>query len=905
MTDKDLRTYEIPCFPDLSLPKYINLLGEQALPVAASRLVGWIRLLSSATSSFSFTLRYKYNPNPENGQKNRRLKLQILLKQNENSGTQNEELGESMVRAVLQLESIPQSSVRLGDEYSKHLAILSRKESFINESGLLHYKPERWLRSSRSRQALEPFLDEAFDAFKVPAFLDIRLRPLDTMYLNSALRAAINDLESDGKIGKAYFSESARDVYKHCLDDISSSPVCEAVICAGAADKETAHRLLQIFAIETTGSTDSDILSVKNAEIRNKLIMSGFSGDFFQPLVNERNWYSKDLEEECIRNGNHHSERYKVLSQLQVVAGADLIEDLLTLPIPRQGYLRTFPLETELHSNRHSQEIVAESSPNFIVFGQDLERYTSAQILTKHLNKHAFVAGVTGSGKTVTMFNILRQLGEQEIPFFVFEPAKTEYRGLLRLNKYFHDNLRVYTPGREQLNPIRLNPFEFGGSITLGEHVANLMSAFRAALPMWEPMPSVLEEAIWNLYEQRGWTEADEGSAGYQFPIISDILSAIEIVMDKLNYDPENNSRIRGAFRSRLVRLTRGSIGSLFNAQRTTPQPIELFKYPTVLELHTLSQEQVNLATMFILILIREYLKDDKQRQDLKLVLVLEEAHNLVPNSSGKSGGGEEVDLRAEAARYITNMLAEMRALGLSIIVVDQTPSAVSPFVLKNTNLKLAHRTVAKDDRETLAHGMLMNGSQEELLGRLLPGEVFLYSEQYYRPILVANAYPKAIKLNDSDDVSFPLSDSSLISWLVEHKWYVQTFEDRLNKLSKDVLKYVGVAVENRTHFDHYTQSFSIKNVDDEDFSETKEILKDEYSKLNTELEDICRQVKNEFLAIQFIHRKITEGGRKITKKEEKRDVVWSNMLADIKFNLNELVTIKNKLLEQYDQLAI
>ena len=56
------------------------------------------------------------------------------------------------------------------------------------------------------------------------------------------------------------------------------------------------------------------------------------------------------------------------------------------------------------------------------------------QIELKQLNKHAFICGVPGSGKTTTAFNLLTQLWSHGIPFLVFEPAKTEYRSLLAIN---------------------------------------------------------------------------------------------------------------------------------------------------------------------------------------------------------------------------------------------------------------------------------------------------------------------------------------------------------------------------------------------------------------------------------------------------------------------------------------
>lgn len=60
------------------------------------------------------------------------------------------------------------------------------------------------------------------------------------------------------------------------------------------------------------------------------------------------------------------------------------------------------------------------------------------------LNKHIFITGVTGSGKTTTCMNILR---ESNLPFMVIEPAKNEYRTL-----YTEDsNIEYYVLGKDKL----------------------------------------------------------------------------------------------------------------------------------------------------------------------------------------------------------------------------------------------------------------------------------------------------------------------------------------------------------------------------------------------------------------------------------------------------------------------
>ena len=113
------------------------------------------------------------------------------------------------------------------------------------------------------------------------------------------------------------------------------------------------------------------------------------------------------------------------------------------------------------------------------------------------LTRHAFVAGITGSGKTNTVFHLLRQLGA-ETPFLVLDPAKTEYRAL---------PIQVFTPGDEQLSPFRMNPLEVEGwpKTPVSVHIDLLRSVFGASFGLWAPLPQVLEQALHGVYRDRGW----------------------------------------------------------------------------------------------------------------------------------------------------------------------------------------------------------------------------------------------------------------------------------------------------------------------------------------------------------------------------------------------------------------
>src|SRR5579859_5510262 len=74
------------------------------------------------------------------------------------------------------------------------------------------------------------------------------------------------------------------------------------------------------------------------------------------------------------------------------------------------------------------------------------------------LTKHTLVVGTTGSGKTNAVFHLLKQAAAFKVPFLVIEPAKAEYRALLKDANL--GDLRVFTLGNELIAPFRLNPFE-------------------------------------------------------------------------------------------------------------------------------------------------------------------------------------------------------------------------------------------------------------------------------------------------------------------------------------------------------------------------------------------------------------------------------------------------------------
>ena len=59
-------------------------------------------------------------------------------------------------------------------------------------------------------------------------------------------------------------------------------------------------------------------------------------------------------------------------------------------------------------------------------------------------------------------------------------------------------------------------------------------------------------------------------------------------------------------------------------------------------------------------------------------------------------------------------MLAEIRSFGQGIIIADQIPTKLAADTIKNTNLKIVHRTVMEDDRQCMGAAMHMTEKQTD-----------------------------------------------------------------------------------------------------------------------------------------------------------------------------------------------
>ena len=373
------------------------------------------------------------------------------------------------------------------------------------------------------------------------------------------------------------------------------------------------------------------------------------------------------------------------------------------------------------------------------------------------LNKHTFVCGITGSGKTNTVKKILESV---EKPFMIIEPAKKEYRNIKK------SNTNVYTLGRLEINCLKINPFYILPGISPQQHIDMLKDLFSASFAFYGPMPYILEKCIYNIYNNRGWNLTlgfhpclvdsknqqnlfeeskmkeyyNMSAHKYVFPTMQNLKDEIDRYIEKeMTYEGEIKGNIRGAMKARIDSLCVGSKGYMFNAHDMVDMG-KLLETNSVLELEGLADDADKAFALGLLIMyVNEYRQVQKEVsgvKGLKHLLVIEEAHRLLKNASIENNG-DIGNPKGKAVDHFTNMLAEMRSYGQGVIVAEQIPSKLAPDVIKNSSNKIVHRIVAKDDQENIANTIGIYMEDAISLGNSKVGYALCHKEGMAQPVIV------------------------------------------------------------------------------------------------------------------------------------------------------------------------
>ena len=358
------------------------------------------------------------------------------------------------------------------------------------------------------------------------------------------------------------------------------------------------------------------------------------------------------------------------------------------------------------------------------------------------LNRHTFVCGATGAGKSQTVRGLLEAAARAGIPWLVVEPAKAEYR-LMAARLPGTEVIRI-RPGELGDPPAGINPLEpapgpDGSRFPLQTHADLVRALFLAAFEADEPFPQVLSAALTRCYENAGWdlvtSEPTSPEVQPAYPVLEDLQATALQVVDEIGYGREITDNVRGFVTVRISSLRLGTTGRFLQGGH----PLDftaLLDRNVVLEIEDTGDDRDKAFLMgTVLIRLAEHLRLRQRAEGpaaprLRHLSVFEEAHRLLRQPRGQAGPA------AHAVEMFAGLLAEIRAYGEGLIIAEQIPAKLVPDVIKNTAVKIVHRLPAADDRQAVGATMNLTEDQSAYLVTLTPGEAAVFTDGMDYPLL-------------------------------------------------------------------------------------------------------------------------------------------------------------------------
>lgn len=724
-------TYEIVCIPDITLIK--NRIGSTGglgglLELHNSFLRIWNKkcLMSNA----SLHLFYEYIPSEDD--RSEEIKCFIMIRSNSKIEEDTVRLFEShplikkyRVSRVQDFEN----EVSEKKKYSK-CSVLMKNEVFTQEleddDSQMKYTIPNW-EVNDAAHLYEMFT--VMKAIKKKSLYRVDLYPVDyAVNLRNVIQTIKHTLNSNTDKNDFYSSKNREiskviESYENVVGKVEKSP----------------HYIMNVFSF---ADTDGDSKIVLDSVCAEALREGSYKVVTVDGKYNALSWL-KFEDCDCVKSKRDNNSSiihiiqkgekgWKIcrdiaknftLNFLPVLFVQKEIIPFFRLPIVDDG--EDVPIKMD-------SEFTPEESQNTIKIGKNKK-----ELMLKYpielLNKHAFICGVPGSGKTYTMLHMVTELHKNKIPFMVMEPAKKEYRAIYNYGKEMLD-IMLFSPHMNTLFPLHVNMMEFPEGITLSEHINVLMNVFESTFELGGPVYNLLDKSIGLAYEKYGWNEYNENDGSKEYPCLEELRDIFTDQVEKTTYNGNFKGDLKSFLNVRLEGLMRRDAGEVFNVKKSTIKPEDWISKSSIIEMEDMGEKNRNFLTLLLCNYIREELKIIKKKnaddanKNPNHVIFIEEAHNVIANTAEQSGSN--INPKISATKFIVDMLAEVRALRESIVIADQLPSSMAQEVMKNTGLKIALRMSSQDEREYISSTISASPVQIDNLSRYEKGKSLVFFEK-------------------------------------------------------------------------------------------------------------------------------------------------------------------------------
>jgi DNA-binding MarR family transcriptional regulator len=324
---------------------------------------------------------------------------------------------------------------------------------------------------------------------------------------------------------------------------------------------------------------------------------------------------------------------------------------------------------------------------------------------------HVGIWGMTSAGKTNTASLIMAHLQKSGKSFILFD-WKKNFRPLLALPEF--KDVRIYTVGRP-VSPFFWNPLKPPSNTDPSTWLKQLIEVAQHALFLGHGVERLLQKVIHELY-----VEYDVYGDPKEYPTLRDVEERLESYHCK----GREGQWLDSAKRS-VGTLNFGWLGNAMSLK--SPPEIDL-NDSIVVELDSLTESEKIFFTEAFLLYLYHIRLSEPNRETFKHCTIIEEAHNCLLKEKTRITGKESI---------IEVILRQIRELGEGLVIIDQTPSQITPTALANIHTHIVMELSFPDDVITAGKLLGLAPHQFDYIKNLKTGWAIMRVPYVPKPFLL------------------------------------------------------------------------------------------------------------------------------------------------------------------------
>lgn len=375
----------------------------------------------------------------------------------------------------------------------------------------------------------------------------------------------------------------------------------------------------------------------------------------------------------------------------------------------------------------------------------DSIRHEPVLIKIPDLTLGSVIVGIPKTGKSFTALWIVYQVLEHNIPCWTFEYEKTMWRHLINL-EYRNPKTSIetwhFTLANENVNPFRWNPLGVERGVTESEHREKFRANFTFSYNMEEWADDYIRLILAKIYKNR----KNEG----RIPLPIDLLEPIKSITKQ--YSQRLGKDLEGYLKMRVRDFNLEEQGYMFNCNNGL-NISELVTKNVIFEMRNMDKDTKRFFTTMLLTSLFEYVSRLGGTKNLRLLIILEEAHELISkNPTGKEG------VSYQANDIVEKFFRQSREYGVGLMVIDHIPKDMPEMTLSLSRTGIIHRLKNEKDLQKLAENFRISQYIRHIVGLKL-GQAIVETE--------ASRGAQKVKIHEFPKIPGDISDEQIKQFMV------------------------------------------------------------------------------------------------------------------------------------------